>query len=392
MRFSLSLTNWKCCTKPSEKPMEIATLDKIAFVCVFAFVAVLTLPVSPAHARPPYIVTDLGALVGDNSLATGINNSGQVVGWTNNVAGSTTTHAFLYSGGSVTDLGTLGGNKSTANAINNSGQVVGSSNDASGGFYAFLYSGGSMTNIGSPVKGTGFGINNSGQVAGVFLTPDINSHACLYSNGTVRDLGTLGGDNSYAYGINDSGLIVGYSQTTGNATYHAFIDSGGLMTDLGTLGGSYSMATGVNNSGQVVGVASPGGSATFAFLYSDGTMTELPTLLGQGSQADAINNSGQIVGFYNDASGGSVQADRKGFLYSNGIMSDLNTLAAGSGWNLQVPEAINDLGQIVGFGTNPSGQTDAFLLTPAQVPEPASMGLLGIGCVGMFNRRRRARK
>ncbi|MFL5328192.1 MAG: hypothetical protein ACJ8C4_04700 [Gemmataceae bacterium] len=46
----------------------------------------------------------------------------------------------------------------------------------------------------------------------------------------ITDLGTLGGADSYANGINNSGQIVGYSSTLGSVT-HGFIWQNGSMTD-----------------------------------------------------------------------------------------------------------------------------------------------------------------
>ena len=40
---------------------------------------------------------------------------------------------------------------------------------------------------------------------------------------TVTDLGTLGGTSSYAYAINASGQVVGYSLLAGNSVGHAFL-------------------------------------------------------------------------------------------------------------------------------------------------------------------------
>ena len=67
-------------------------------------------------------------------------------------------------------------------------------------------------------------------------------------------------------------------------------------------------------------------------------------------------------------------------------MVDLNTLiSSGSGWVLKSALGINDEGQIVGYGTGPSGQEKAFLLTI--IPEPASVVLLALGGAAMLLRR-----
>ena len=42
---------------------------------------------------------------------------------------------------------------------------------------------------------------------------------------------------------------------------------------------------------------------------------------------------------------------------------------------------IYDLGQIVGYGTNPDGYTRAFLLTP--IPEPSTFALVTLGVLGI---------
>ncbi|MEH2315647.1 MAG: hypothetical protein V7K24_00570 [Nostoc sp.] len=204
------------------------------------------------------------------------------------------------------------------------------------------------------------------------------------------DLGTLPGDTySNATSMNNLGQIVGTSEkevfhdtsvyVSGGAygtepgyIYHqgyntteeqAFIYSNGNMTGLGTLpGGNSSTATDINNSGQVIGDSNTGNNSEHAFLYSQGQMTDLGTLPGyQDSYAIAINDAGQIIGdSYSDYNYNSACP----FLYSNGKMTDLNSLIPqDSGWTLLDSRAINNKGQILGYGQI-GGQYHAFLLNP----------------------------
>ena len=118
----------------------------------------------------------------------------------------------------------------------------------------------------------------------------------------MQDLGTFGGTVSWAYGINNSGQIVGGSNLSDNTQYYAYLDSGGgslnQATDsLGTLGGNNSIAYGINNSGEVVGFADASNGHGHVYLYSGGTMHDLGTFVGgTRSQAYAINDNGQIAG------------------------------------------------------------------------------------------------
>jgi len=104
--------------------------------------------------------------------------------------------------------------------------------------------------------------------------------------------------------------------------------------------------------------------------------------LGANSAASAINNKGQVVG-ESFTAGGLVE---HAFFYSSGVMIDLNNdIPSGSGWTLVDALGINDSGQIVGYGTNPLGQSDAFLLTP--IPEPGLLALLLLaGATILFRR------
>ena len=193
----------------------------------------------------------------------------------------------------------------------------------------------------------------------------------------MQDLGTLGGATGEATHINNSGQIVG-GAADGSGNEKAFPYSGGSMQNLGTFGGLFSEALGINNIGQVVGKAAIGTGSYHAFLYSGGIMHDLNTLPGytSASWAQGINDDGQIVGWARSSS-----FVEHAFLDDNGTMEDLNSLiSANLGWTLMLAQAINDDGQICGYGSGPSGQSDAFLLTPMPTPEPSALALPGCRC------------
>jgi probable HAF family extracellular repeat protein len=214
----------------------------------------------------------IGTLGGQSSVARGINNRSDVVGYSA-LGGDNAAHAFLYSHQNLFDLGTLGGTNSAASAINNRGDIVGTSETLTPDVtQAFLYSGGlrSLGTLGGK-NSSAVDINERGDVVGSADTAAGTTHAFLFADGAMRDLGTLGGDSSNAFGINDSGDVVGGAQfAIDNTTSHAFILGRCQLTDLNSLipsdsGWVLNEARAINNSGEIVGIGQLNGQ-TRAFL------------------------------------------------------------------------------------------------------------------------------
>lgn len=331
-----------------------------------------------AAANPIYTIADLGGLGGGPSTGYAINGSGTVVGWAQNTSGS--QQAFLSTPNGLQALA-LGSSESYAYGINNSGTVVGTTY-VNGQAYGTIWSPSGTTNLGA--GSYAMAINNAGEVAGG------NGQAFVLANGDLQNLATSPDIIwSAAYGINDSGTIVGDGQLT-NGSFRGIIWSpDGSMVLLGTLGGSSSQATAVNDSGEVVGFASLSSGYQHAFSMIDGMMIDLGTL-GGSSYAYGVNDSGEVVGYSYLADG-----EQHAFLYDDGTMLDLNSLLpANSGWELLEAFGINSSGQITGVGLY-DGQLSAFLLTDppplTAAPEPGALPLIGAALVAMGCLRRRAR-
>jgi len=329
-------------------------------VLVSIFLIALLFQAKPGIAVPPsYSVKDLGTLGGASSEATGINESGQITGWS--LAANGHTYAFIYSNGKMTSLGSLG-TDSMGYGINNSGQVTGTTILSGGDLHAFRYANGKIKDLGSLGSlSQGLGINGTGYVTGFTSTAD-GHRAFLYS-GEMIDLGTFPeGPYSQGYAINDAVLITGVAGTA-TGENHAFIFENGLMNDIGTLpGGTRSIGRAINSSGQVAGISDTATGVSHAFLYTDGRMTDLGTTGGYAqSEGLGINSLGHVVGRFTDE-----VLDEHAFFHNGTRMFDLNALIPpNSGWVLSRANAINKKGQIAGVGTL-NGATHAFLLTRTQ--------------------------
>ena len=384
-------------------------------IALIAALGIATATCQTAAAATLYSVTNLDNSGNSNQLvATGINNLGQVVGYsipTRNGL-SIVNDAFRTAPNSPINPATdyLGSSPSAniPSAINDLGQVVGGSvqnlafrtapnspiNPATDYYIDFGFS-------------SATAINNLGQIVVYQNLSRSGSRSFRTApnspiNLATDNIGTLGGiivgrpfpfSSSNAYGINDLGQVVGDSLNI-NLEQHAFRTAPNsainpATDDLGTLGGSTSVAGAINNLGVVIGYSTTASGNSHAFRTTANSpinpaTDDLGTLGGLTSTASAINNLGQVVGDSLTASG-----DRHAFLYESGVMLDLNNLIPTIGFTLNYASGINDKGQIVaGTSFNPQvpGRAFAFLLTPivpTSVPEPSSeLGVLAFGALG----------
>ncbi|MGI9169089.1 MAG: hypothetical protein ACR2FH_02780 [Caulobacteraceae bacterium] len=269
--------------------------------------------------------------------------------------------------------------------------------------------------------GIGFGIfsnpasnvvNRGGAAAGMNSTPAPDrfapncffnchvDHAFLWRDGGTLDLGALAtGVSSFPYSINDSGSVVGVSQTGAVDPVTGFPEtsavrwsqetsavrwSNGPPTDLGRLGGTQGAANSINRKGEIVGASltaapdpfagvsqrgclwlpttgpgcgssdfafnalfAPGTTQTHAVLWSGATMKDLGTLGGPDSTATNINGNCQVIGW----SYTSFTAGPKGVPEVRPFMWDRvnGMVRLGSlGGTMGAASFINERGQVVG--------------------------------------------
>jgi len=370
--------------------------------------------VAGAQPTPHYTVTDLETLggPGTTSVAFQMNNAGWVSGGSNLTPGGP-QHAFLWLGhGSLIDLGTLEGSacpgcNSGGDGPNGSGAVaVGSEisrTDPNGedfcGFGTHAVCRGAVWNNGTLKalpnlpggnNANAFGINSRGEVVG-FAENGTSDTSCLDggtpfqvvqfeavkwgANGAIQQLRPLPGDAvGYAFGLNDNGEVIGASGLCSNTAIppfpngpHAVLwESDGTPRDLGNLGvPGFAVASSINNRGDVVGGALAQDGTVHGFLWTRQTgMQDLGGFPGAivttAVCCHTISDNGQVVGFSID---GTTFASRA-IVWEGKVPVDLNTLIpADSGWYLQSTASVNNLGEIVGWGTI-GGNTHAFLLRP----------------------------
>jgi probable HAF family extracellular repeat protein len=213
----------------------------------------------------PIIWTDPGYAqdLGIYGTAEDINDRGHVVGTRapDGVAGIGVAYLWDAANG-ATSLGTLGGSSSVAYAVNAADDVVGTSELADGTSHAFLWSKGTMTDLGAldGVYSEGYSISDSGEVTGIYQTvwDETRVYRWTRSQGMV-DVGpkyaeATDGPTSFSTDVNSVGQIVGGVFPPGQRIRAAVRQpKSGVWQELTPDWPYESFALAVNNHGVIVG-------------------------------------------------------------------------------------------------------------------------------------------
>lgn len=284
-----------------------------------------------------WIATRLPGLCrGCGTQARALNQRGQIVGLSDlSVNTEPDYHAVLWERLHPRDLGTLGGSVSLATDINDAGQVVGWSYGLHELEHAFIWQDGHMRDLGTLPDGyrTGdqreseaWAVNEAGQVVGEARTTRgqrSSQRAFLWENGRMIALPALpGATSSGATGINDHGQIVGWNAVGGGshigASLHAVIWENGGVRDLGVLT-DYGGAK-INDGGQI--------AVSSGYLIANGRTSTRCMLVRRHCSVDAINESGQIVGDVAADNGwgsiGVLWQGRHAYRFHTGTLFDIN--------------------------------------------------------------------
>ena len=311
---------------------------------------------------------DLGTLGGPNSNIAWPNHSnrGEVVGISETAEKDPLNEAwscsafffgpdgyvcrgFTWQNGQMTKLPTLGGVNGYAAGVNNAGQVVGWSETSFHDptcvtgtevlqFLATIWSPGTnqptaLSPLSPDPDSAATAINDRGQVVGISGLCSVAvggasaEHALLWEGDVPHDLGNIGGKAwNTPVAINNHGVIVGFANTSGDER----------------------------------AALAP---TAFIWTRANGMRPIAPYGTDTNNIAFDLNESNQVVGQSANSNTGAARA----FLWQNGVSSDLNTLVVGpTTLNMVLAQGINDAGEISGTAVDTTtGEVVGFLAVPA---------------------------
>lgn len=267
----------------------------------------------------------------------------------------------------LTDLGPSSLEDGIVQGINNRGQLVGVCGDARDRHGALWDSPRSACRTLNAFI-TVSELSQQQQLAGTVFT-SAGNRAAYWTQETGVVVLDPGGDHSCGFGVNEQGEVVGcFWLFAGEPRGFVWSQREGIRDLAEITGVAVAHGKDINNTGQIVGQLADiaGGQA---FLWDPATgLLHLETGRARLSCANGLNNLGVIVGHM------EIEGRMHACLWTQqNRLVDLNTLLPpGSPWELQAAWAINDQGQIVGYGLR-NGELRDFLLNVESATESSAL-------------------
>jgi hypothetical protein len=336
---------------------------------------------------PQYQIFDIGLVLPTDSASQGlgVSTNGVAVGRSLR-ASNAGAQAFSWTqGGGLVGLPNLAGrNFCLSNAANDSGMVVGTGATTVSGSSRLpvVWQNGAVSQLPLPsgeTLGEAFDVNGAGVSVGS-VNAGSTQRGVIYNGATATVITQTTSGGSFfttAYGINDSGRIVGIGIDPGNAARNVGMvyDMGaGSATEVGALPGfNGAIAFGIGNSGFVTGssMMNQGSGLPFRWSQAGGMVAvALPVGTTQGS-GRGVNSAGWVVGT-------ASSAFAIPFLWDGTTSYRLqDIIPAGTGWDLATNTSssamgISDNNVIVGTGVF-NGAIHAYAMVPiVATPTPTN--------------------
>jgi probable HAF family extracellular repeat protein len=313
-----------------------------------------------------YTVEDLGLIDGAAPTVTGINASGQLSG---HVPGGmfglpqavryTNERGWEY----IPGVGTF---YSLATGINDQGDIVGYAHDGTTrGFRAFRYTPGPGVSLIDPLPGGTMSLGHAIDAAGNVVGQSDSAAGPVAFRAApglpAVALSTVGGTPTTACAINATGQVAGYGANEVGQARAFRLEADNSVNPIVAFDGVDGSieACALDAAGRVGGKATSGGIFR-AFTFSSGSPVNVDTFAASVTSEIEGISAGVAVGWFLLGDGtyhAFVNTTEDG-------SSDLNDLLApDSGWNLDQAFAVNASGTIAGSGRL-NGQPRVFRLTP----------------------------
>jgi probable HAF family extracellular repeat protein len=344
-----------------------------------AVMAGITIGGSLSHAAT---FTPLGDLAGGSYSSTplDVSNDGTVVVGLS--SGSSGTEAFRWTASTgITGLGDFpeGSANSRARGVSADGSVVvGAGNKTGFVNEAFRWTessglvglgdlpGGSTSSEGYDVSADGTVVVGESAATG----PHIRAFRWTQASNSMTNLGSLNGFGSWARGVSGDGLVVVGASNSSLGNFEAFRWTQAGMVGLGDLAGGIfqSEAVAASFDGSVVVGEGRTADGSEAFRWTGGMVSlgDLPGGNVDSGARDVSADGSIIVGF------GTPATSRRAMIWDatnqmrnlrDVLVNEYGLGASLTGWTLFEASAISANGMfIVGGGTNPSGQTEGWVV------------------------------